>query len=226
MTRFELAATLSRGLNQLEESRKHREINKCIHNVNTQIENGIPENEAVESLGNTDKLIEDILAQYNIADRPQDESVEIYEQSEVAESTEKSGFAQRFDEIKNNRFVQNTAEKVKAVADNAGEKTKEKIADTAPKVKNGVFNFGRAVKSGAEYITFTLMNTIIFLLIWMPCMFITAVGIVTTVALCCFYLFTGIGFAGICIAGAGCCVVGVSFCLWLTACLTRGKKHE
>ncbi len=226
MTRFELAGRLSRGLSQLEESRKHEAINRYIHRVNTRMENGTPESEAIESLGDMENLITNILLEYNVGPQTAEETVEIYEQSENSETDKKSEFRQRFDEIKNSRIVEGTTAKIKDATVETGEKVKEAVTAATPKVRKGLFDFGTKVKSGAEYITFTLMNTLIFLIVWMPCMAITATGVVTTVALICIYLFTGIGFIGICLAGVGCCIVGISFCIWLTGCLMRGKKYE
>ena len=122
-----------------------------------------------------------------------------------------------------------TADAAKAVTEKTADAAKaatEKTVDATKQVagKTGRL-FSRIGKSTAK-ITFSFVNFLLFLFVWIPSMLITALGVICTVAVVSVYLFTGIGFMGVCLSGLGCCVVGISFCLWLGNILTGGKTDE
>ncbi len=225
MTRFELASRLSRGLSQLEEGEKHNVINMYIADINRRIENGESEKETIEKLGDVDTLIANILKSYGIEAVPEEKVAEppTRETEVVVEEAEdekiKSG--NKYYDLKN-RFI------------TAKENRKENFEDRnkgkdlpVKKEKSGFMSaFLKDLwRAGANF-TFTLTNLLVFIFIWMPCMAITALGFITTAAVTIVYMFSGIGFLGICIAGLGCCIVGASFCIWLGGAMSRGKRYE
>ena len=258
MTRFELAAILSRRLYMLTEDERHSIIDKYVSGINMEIEAGISEKEAVERLGDIDLLADRILMRHHIDPRQVKENrkteTDINLRQEEKENsnlkdTVNVAVHRATDAVKN-AAVQST-ETVKEVAAKTGEAVKtvsgktadaakavtEKTADAAKAATEKTVDatkqaagktgrlFSRIGKSTAK-ITFSFVNFLLFLFMWIPSMLITALGVICTVAVISVYLFTGIGFMGVCLSGLGCCVVGISFCLWLGNILTGGKTDE
>ena len=258
MTRFELAAILSRRLYMLTEEERHSIIDKYVSGINMEIEAGISEKEAVERLGDIDLLADRILMRHHIDPRQVKENrkteTDINLRQEEKENsnlkdTVNVAVHRATDAVKN-AAVQST-ETVKEVAAKTGEAVKtvsgktadaakavtEKTADAAKAATEKTVDatkqaagktgrlFSRIGKSTAK-ITFSFVNFLLFLFVWIPSMLITALGVICTVAVISVYLFTGIGFMGVCLSGLGCCVVGISFCLWLGNILTGGKTDE
>ena len=90
-----------------------------------------------------------------------------------------------------------------------------------PKEKSGDNTFGRLL---ANIFVWTL-KIIVFLVVWLPAIFITISAIVITVLLTIMLISRGIGLWGLCIIGAGCCIMGIGFTAWTTQLLFGGKNH-
>ena len=258
MTRFELAATLSRRLYMLTEEERHSIIDKYVSGVNMEIEAGISEKEAVGRLGDIDLLADRILMRHHIDPRQVKENrkteTDINLRQEEKENsnlkdTVNEAVHRATDAVKNaavqstetvKEVAAKTTEAVKTVSGKTADAAKavtEKTADAAKAATEKTVDatkqaagktgrlFSRIGKSTAK-ITFSFVNFLLFLFVWIPSMLITALGVICTVAVISVYLFTGIGFMGVCLSGLGCCVVGISFCLWLGNILTGGKTDE
>ncbi|MBQ3587814.1 MAG: hypothetical protein II977_04545 [Oscillospiraceae bacterium] len=258
MTRFELAAILSRRLYMLTEEERHSIIDKYVSGINMEIEAGISEKEAVERLGDIDLLADRILMRHHIDPRQVKENrkteTDINLRQEEKENsnlkdTVNEAVHRATDAVKNaavqstetvKEVAAKTTEAVKTVSGKTADAAKavtEKTADAAKAATEKTVDatkqaagktgrlFSRIGKSTAK-ITFSFVNFLLFLFVWIPSMLITALGVICTVAVISVYLFTGIGFMGVCLSGLGCCVVGISFCLWLGNILTGGKTDE
>ena len=258
MTRFELAAILSRRLYMLTEDERHSIIDKYVSGINMEIEAGISEKEAVERLGDIDLLADRILMRHHIDPRQVKENrkteTDINLRQEEKENsnlkdTVNEAVHRATDAVKNaavqstetvKEVAAKTTEAVKTVSGKTADAAKavtEKTADAAKAATEKTVDatkqaagktgrlFSRIGKSTAK-ITFSFVNFLLFLFVWIPSMLITALGVICTVAVISVYLFTGIGFMGVCLSGLGCCVVGISFCLWLGNILTGGKTDE
>ena len=258
MTRFELAAILSRRLYMLTEDERHSIIDKYVSGINMEIEAGISEKEAVERLGDIDLLADRILMRHHIDPRQVKENrkteTDINLRQEEKENsnlkdTVNVAVHRATDAVKNaavqstetvKEVAAKTTEAVKTVSGKTADAAKavtEKTADAAKAATEKTVDatkqaagktgrlFSRIGKSTAK-ITFSFVNFLLFLFVWIPSMLITALGVICTVAVISVYLFTGIGFMGVCLSGLGCCVVGISFCLWLGNILTGGKTDE
>lgn len=269
MTRFELAAILSRRLYMLTEEERHSIIDKYVSGINMEIEAGISEKEAVERLGDIDLLADRILMRHHIDPRQVKENrkteTDINLRQEEKENsnlkdTVNEAVHRATDAVKNaavqstetvKEVAAKTTEAVKTVSGKTADAAKavtEKTADAAKAVTEKTADaakaatektvdatkqaagktgrlFSRIGKSTAK-ITFSFVNFLLFLFVWIPSMLITALGVICTAAVVSVYLFTGIGFMGVCLSGLGCCVVGISFCLWLGNILTGGKTDE
>ncbi|MEG2191847.1 MAG: DUF1700 domain-containing protein [Oscillospiraceae bacterium] len=70
------------------------------------------------------------------------------------------------------------------------------------------------------------LKVLLFLCGWVPGAIITTMVIVATILMIILYFSTGVGFIGLCIAGVGCCVMGIAFIAWLTQVIMGGKKDE
>ncbi len=224
MTRFEFAALLSHGLSMLDESEKHNVINMYISDVNRRIESGESENDAIAKFGNVDILINNILKSYDITPPVGtviEEHPPLQRETNITKETcdekNKDKYINKYYDIKD-KFIQNK-DKNKIDIEYMNKGKEQSIATRTADFFRGLWSMG-------INFTFTLTNLFVFVFIWMPCMAITATGVITTVALTFIMIFTGIGFWGICIAGAGCCMVGISFCTWLGSAMSRGKKYE
>jgi len=223
MTRFELANFLGSRLRMLPSEERHRIIDRHIATVNDAIMAGMNEAEAVEQLGDPEILVNVILARHHIdpeATAPQEEKAteEISDaHSEETQKTEEShtSFRDRF----LNKKSSEKAEDALSAAEST-EKDDSTVKRAAIKSKNV---FSRLFTFTAD-ITLGLTNLMVFCVLWIPSMLLTLTGIVCTVAVITLYVFSGIGFMGVCIAGAGCCIVGVSFTVWLGNILTGGKR--
>ena len=90
-----------------------------------------------------------------------------------------------------------------------------------PKEKTSDSTFGRLF---ANVFMFTL-KIIVFLVVWLPAIFITISAIVITVLLAIMLISRGIGLWGLCIIGAGCSIMGIGFTAWTTQILFGGKNH-
>ena len=90
-----------------------------------------------------------------------------------------------------------------------------------PKEKTSESTFGRLL---ANVFIFTL-KIIVFLVVWLPAIFITISAIVITVLLTIMLISRGIGLWGLCIIGAGCSIMGIGFTAWTTQVLFGGKNH-
>lgn len=90
-----------------------------------------------------------------------------------------------------------------------------------PKEKSGDSSFGRIIAN----IFMWSLKIIVLLVIWLPAIFITISAIVITVLLTIMMISRGIGLWGLCIIGAGCCIIGIGFTAWTTQLLFGGKKH-
>lgn len=258
MTRFELAAILSRRLYMLTEDERHSIIDKYVSGINMEIEAGISEKEAVERLGDIDLLADRILMRHHIDPRQVKENrkteTDINLRQEEKENsnlkdTVNEAVHRATDAVKNaavqstetvKEVAAKTTEAVKTVSGKTADAAKavtEKTADAAKAATEKTVDatkqaagktgrlFSRIGKSTAK-ITFSFVNFLLFLFVWIPSMLITALGVICTVAVISVYLFTGIGFMGVCLSGLGCCIVGISFCLWLGNILTGGKTDE
>lgn len=71
-----------------------------------------------------------------------------------------------------------------------------------------------------------IIKIMVFTSILLPAMFITIAAIVITVLLTILMITRGIGLWGICIIGAGCCILGIGLTSWMAQLLFGGKKHE
>lgn len=89
------------------------------------------------------------------------------------------------------------------------------------KEKSNDNTFGRLL---ANIFVWTL-KIIVFLVVWLPAIFITISAIVITVLLAIMLISRGIGLWGLCIIGAGCCIMGIGFTAWTTQILFGGKNH-
>ena len=90
-----------------------------------------------------------------------------------------------------------------------------------PKEKSGDNTFSRLL---ANIFVWTL-KIMVFLVVWLPAIFITISAIVITVLLAIMLISRGIGLWGLCIIGAGCCIMGIGFTAWTTQILFGGKNH-
>ena len=89
------------------------------------------------------------------------------------------------------------------------------------KEKSNDNTFGRLL---ANIFVWTL-KIMVFLVVWLPAIFITISAIVITVLLAIMLISRGIGLWGLCIIGAGCCIMGIGFTAWTTQILFGGKNH-
>ncbi len=217
MTRFELAAVLSKGLCLLEEEEKRRVIDMYIADINRRIEAGENEEAVVAKLGDINVLTENILKSYHIRmpeNKPEEEAVKQQEATPRADGfTENSTDKNRaeFEKMKRKFFpVKEKKEEIEDI-------NKGKEPGMLRKALAGLWNI-------TTDFTFNLVNLFVFIFIWLPCMAITAAGVVCTATVTMIMVLSGIGFWGICIAGVGCCIVGISFCGWLGNAM-GGKKH-
>ena len=131
-------------------------------------------------------------------------------------------------------------EKAECVASELKEKqvkTQIAIKNTAGKTKRmfkGMFigtgdTVKRMAESTGDFVTnlaIISLKIMIFLFLWLPCAGLTVSAVVCTVIAIMVYLTTGIGFVGVCIAGAGCCLMGTAATLWLTGVMTGGKSEN
>ncbi|MBQ7902672.1 MAG: DUF1700 domain-containing protein [Oscillospiraceae bacterium] len=104
---------------------------------------------------------------------------------------------------------------------------------TGNSIKTAADRTGFFVKKAADWtgdfvinLAILMIRIFLFVCVWAPCALITIAGIICTVLAVIIYATTGIGFAGICIAGVGCCIIGGAFTLWLTQALTGGKVEN
>lgn len=197
MTRFELAGALSEKLYILAESERHSIIDRYVNDINMKIEEGADEADAIEQLGDVDLLADRILARYHI------DTGRVPKKS-TPECDENESFPDTF-------------------PDSAKEEISEEKTN---KTNTATGRFLSWISKSSEHFVFNILNLIIFIFLYIPCMMITALGIICTAAVTLIFIMSGIGFWGVCIAGAGCCIVGISFCLWLGNVLTGGKKNE
>ncbi len=244
MTRFELANFLGSRLYMLDSEERHRIIDKHIATVNDAVMAGVSEADAVAQLGDLETLVNVILARHHINAETVESSEEIRNDTKTTDtadaismpdSEKKKSFRERFT---GKKTFEKAARTVHNIADDIAEKTASTAASTQTAIKSAAENAGKTAKTAAAKskgilsglfsftadITLGLVNLIIFCVLWIPCMLITLMGIVCTVAAVTLYIFSGIGFMGVCIAGTGCCVVGVSFTVWLGNILTGGKR--
>ena len=236
MTRFELAAQLSSRLFMLTEEERHNIINKYVNDINIRVENGGDETAAIAQLGDIDLLADRILARHHIdpaAFAKDEPDISADSAAEETDSEEEQKFTVKDTAEKAGTAVKETAAKMAGSAKDAAAKAESTVKDTAKKASEGIKGTTGAVGrffSGlwqkTTAVTFSLINLIAFIFIWLPCMAITALAVICTAALIIFYIFSGIGFVGVCLAGLGCCVVGISFCAWLGSSLTGGKNAE
>ncbi|MBQ3008820.1 MAG: hypothetical protein IJD80_04435 [Oscillospiraceae bacterium] len=228
MTRYELATSLSSRLYMLTESERHSIIDRYVNEINEKIEEGIEENFAVEQLGDIDLLADRILARHHIdisriaPNIQPEESKERSDASTVSETISEVAGAIKESAGKAGDFVKDTASKAQDLAKD----TTDKAVLTTKKTAGVMGSFITWLGKGAEKLTLNLLTLCLFVFIWLPCMAVTALGVVSTVAAAIIYMFTGIGFIGVCIAGFGCCVTGIVFCLWLGNVITGGSKNE
>ena len=90
-----------------------------------------------------------------------------------------------------------------------------------PKEKSGDGSFGRVLSN----IFVWTLKILVFLVVWLPAIFITISAIVITVLLTIMLITRGIGLWGLCIIGAGCCITGIGFTAWTTQILFGGKHN-
>ena len=240
MTRFELAAYLNSSLGRLDEEERHRIIDRHIADVNRAMAEGASEADAVAALGDLQTIVNVVLAR-NHAGAPQ-QNTEFFPQDENEENKDKTENAKDFVKKilhrnkteKRNKITDTLSEKrrkaaeavsnltgsaeeaVMTTAHTAGEAIK-KTADKSKGMLTGMFSF-------AADMSFSLISRTLFVLLWIPCMLITVMGVTATVTLITLYIFSGIGFLGVCVAGIGCCIMGVAFTVWLGIILTGGKR--
>ena len=126
-------------------------------------------------------------------------NVEIPVQKETAQYTFSDGGAANFDV--------NTGKPLKKVKQ--------------PKEKNSDSSLGKLI---GTILGWTL-KIMVFLVVWLPAIFITISAIVITVLLTIMMISRGIGLWGLCLIGTGCCIIGIGFTAWTTQLLFGGKKH-
>ena len=90
-----------------------------------------------------------------------------------------------------------------------------------PKEKNTDNSFGKIITN----IFVWTLKLMVFLVVWLPASAVTISAIVVTVLLAILLVSRGIGLWGICIIGAGCCIMGIGFTAWTTQILFGGKKN-
>ncbi len=244
MTRFELANFLGSRLQMLDSGERHRIIDRHIAAVNDAVMSGVSEADAVAQLGDPETMVNVILARHHI----NTETVELPEEIStdtkttdtadtisMPDSEKKKLFREHF---KGKKTFEKVARTAHNIADDIAEKTAVTAASTQTAIKTAAENAGKTAKTAAAKskgilsglfaftadVTMGLTNIIIFCILWIPCMLITLLGIVCTVAVITLYIFSGIGFMGVCIAGTGCCIIGCAFTVWLGNTLTGGKK--
>lgn len=244
MTRFELANFLNSRLYMLDSEERHRIIDKYIATVNETVMAGVSETDAVAQLGDLQALVNVILARHHIntetVELPEEinadtETTDVAETGSTPDNEKKKSFRDRFTGKKAGKKATNTAHNI---VDNIAEKAAVTAASTQTAIKNVAESAGKTAKTATVKskgmlsrlfsftadVTFGLINLCLFFILWIPCMLITLLGIVCTGAIITLYMFSGIGFMGVCIAGIGCCIVGVSFTVWLGNILTGGKR--
>ncbi|MBQ8603284.1 MAG: hypothetical protein IJ410_00360 [Oscillospiraceae bacterium] len=241
MTRFELANKLNSRLYMLTESERHRIINKYISDINTAVADGINEADAITALGDIDRLADVILARHHI-DTARISPEEKYGDTEesVPETAEKPGDGKKagiLEKLKDKagriniphrpEAADSTMEKADHKTTVAGtvQKVTENTAAAAKKAAGKTTNIFSRLFSFTADVTFGFVNLLLFCIVWIPCMLITVAGITCTITALTLYIFSGIGFMGVCIAGIGCCVMGIAFTAWLGNILTGGKKR-
>ena len=218
MTRFELADFLNRSLYMLENEERHRIIDRNIAQINEAVSAGTDEEEAVARLGDVQLLVNNILAHHSIdtaiaqpKEKHAEETVESAPVDDTAYFREEKSFRNKF-------FSRHRVAKKENPSDGPTEKPDKNSTYVKTKIIiSHLFSF-------TSDITMGFLNLCLFCILWLPCMSITFMTIVCTVAAVTFYIFTGVGFLGICIAGVGCCIVGTAFTLWLGNLLTGGKR--
>lgn len=87
--------------------------------------------------------------------------------------------------------------------------------------ERGDSTFGRMLAN----IFVWILKIMVFLVVWLPAILLTVCAIVITVLLCIMMFTRGIGLWGLCIIGAGCCIMGIGFTAWTTQVLFGGKRH-
>lgn len=128
--------------------------------------------------------------------------------------------------------------------DKVNRKLKGKSEDAATSIKNTAVKTGVSFKNSAKKISLNikkitegtgdfvinlavlLIRIMIVLCVWIPCAALAIAAIVCTLLAVIVFMSTGIGFIGICIAGAGCCVIFASLTVWLTKMLAGGKAEN
>lgn len=86
---------------------------------------------------------------------------------------------------------------------------------------NGDSSFGKVLTN----IFVWCIKIMAFAVLWLPAVILTICAIVVTVLLTVLLITKGIGLWGICIIGAGCCVIGIGFTAWTTQLLFGGKNN-
>ena len=218
MTRFELADLLNRSLYMLDNEERHRIIDQTIAQVNEAVSAGTDEEEAVARQGDVQLLVNNILAQHHI-DTTVTQSQENNDETVIeGTSVDDTAYFREEKSFRDKFFSRHRVTKKENPSGGPAEKTDENSTYVKPKsIISHLFSF-------TSDITMGFLNLCLFCILWLPCMSITFMAIVCTVAAVTFYIFTGVGFLGICIAGVGCCIVGTAFTLWLGNLLTGGKR--
>ena len=90
-----------------------------------------------------------------------------------------------------------------------------------PKEKSSDNSFGKLVST----ILVWTLKLMLFFVVWLPAIIITIGAIVATVLLAVLLISRGIGLWGLCIIGAGCCIMGIGFTAWTTQILFGGKSN-
>ena len=237
MTRYEFISQLKEKLYLLNENECRDIIEEYMSHIDMKMAEGKTETEAIKDFGNIDDLVSEILAAYHIdstklKDNPPPVQKTSFTDSITVPFKKLSAcFRNKTDRIKNS-----VAEKKRKLAqkqENRKAKRTEPVEKTETEKRNLMAGFGGKVKNitakiaaVVKKLTVISVKATAFLCIWAPCAALTVAAVVCTVVATVIYFTTGVGFAGVCIAGLGCCIIGCGITLWLTELLAGGKAKN
>lgn len=236
MTRTEFIIGLKNRLNLLSESECVDIIEEYTNHIDMKMQEGKSESDAINDFGNLDDLADEILAAYHIDKTKLQGTVQ--RTPTKTESKIKGKWSEFTDNIKSK------TEKVKKSAAEKTGKIKEKSGEKVSDVKAAAEKSGGALKgffarfinglkkatniTGKATIKFSVIALRIMglLCLWTPFAFVTITAVVCTVMAILLYFTTGIGFAGVCIAGIGRSIMCIGIMLWLTEIFSGGKAEN
>ena len=129
--------------------------------------------------------------------------------------------------------VDKAVKELKKESEDAATSIKSTAVKTGVSFKNSIKKLSLNIKKVTEgtgdfviNLAVLLIRIMIVLCVWIPCAALAVAAIVCTLLAVIVFMSTGIGFIGICIAGAGCCVIFASLTVWLTKMLAGGKAEN